>query len=82
MLYWAQVNRRVRSNHGLACAVELANRAGLPVLFYEGLTYDYPYANDRLDAFILEGVPDTEAQLQRLGIGYVFHQRGGRRRSE
>ena len=59
VLYWAQVNRRVAWNHGLAYAVELANQAGLPVLFYEGLTFDYPYASDRFDKFILEGVSDT-----------------------
>ena len=75
MLYWAQINRRVASNHALEYAVELANHAGLPVLFYEGLTYDYPYASDRFNTFILEGVPDTERQLQRLGIGYVFYFR-------
>jgi len=78
VLYWAQVNRRVASNHGLAYAVELANRAGFPVLFYEGLTYDYPYASDRFRTFILEGVPDTERQLRQLGIGYVFYERPGR----
>jgi len=75
VLYWAQVNRRAASNHALAHAVELANRAGLPVLFYEGLTCDYPYASDRLHTFILEGVPDTERHLKRLGIGYVFYLR-------
>jgi deoxyribodipyrimidine photo-lyase len=73
VLYWAQVNRRAASNHALAYAVELANRAELPVLFYEGLTFDYPHASDRLHTFILEGVPDTESQLQQLGIGYVFY---------
>ena len=75
MLYWAQVNRRAASNHALAYAVELANQAGLPVLFYEGLTCDYPHASDRLHAFILEGVPETERQLRHLGIGYVFYLR-------
>ncbi len=75
MLYWAQVNRRVASNHALAYAVRLANHAGLPVLFYEGLTYDYPHASDRLHTFIMEGIPDTEGHLQRLGIGYVFYMR-------
>ena len=80
MLYWAQVNRRVAWNHALAHAVELANQAGLPVLFYEGLTFDYPYASDRFTRFILEGTPETERQLERLGIGYVFYHR--RRRSD
>jgi len=78
VLYWAQVNRRATWNHGLAYAVDLANQAGLPVLFYEGLTCDYPYASDRLDAFILEGVPDTRRELRRLGIGYQFYHRRSR----
>src|ERR1700683_588796 len=73
VLYWAQMNRRVDSNHALAFAVELANQRQLPVLFYEGLTCSYPFANDRLHTFLLEGVPDTSARLKTLGIGYVFH---------
>lgn len=75
VLYWAQINRRAESNHALAFAVDLANRHGLPVLFYEGLTCSYPHANDRLHTFLLEGVPDTAAALTKLGIGYVFHPR-------
>lgn len=75
VLYWAQVNRRVAWNHGLAHAVELANRSGLPVLFYEGLTFDYPHASGRFDRFVLEGVPDTQRQLARAGIGYFFYHR-------
>lgn len=77
VLYWAQVNRRVSFNHGLAYAAEMANRAGLPVLFYEGLTFDYPHASERFHTFIRQGVPDTQAELERLGIGYVFYQRQG-----
>src|SRR5579862_5545858 len=79
VLYWAQVNRRAAWNHGLAYAVKLANQAGLPVLFYEGLTFDYLYASERFDQFILQGVSDTRRQLERLGIGYVFYHRRKRR---
>ncbi len=75
VLYWAQMNRRVDANHGLLYAVELANRHKLPVLFYEGLTCDYEYANNRLHTFILEGVPDTAKRLEKAGIGYVFFLR-------
>jgi len=78
VLYWAQMNRRVAWNHALNYAAELANRARLPLLFYEGLTCAYPYASDRLHTFILEGVPDTAQQLTKLGIGYVFYLRRGR----
>lgn len=75
VLYWAQMNRRVDSNHGLAFAIELANEQRLPVLFYEGLTYTYPYASDRFHTFVLEGVPETARRLARAGIGYVFYLR-------
>lgn len=80
VLYWAQMNRRVDSNHALAYAAEMANDLRLPLLCYEGLTCSYPHANDRLHTFILEGVPDTAKQLAKLGIGYVFYPR--RRRSD
>lgn len=69
------MNRRAESNHALAYAVQLANERNLPVLFYEGLTCTYPHANDRLHTFVLEGVPDTQAALAKLGIGYTFYLR-------
>ncbi|MEZ5357036.1 MAG: deoxyribodipyrimidine photo-lyase [Bryobacteraceae bacterium] len=75
VLYWAQMNRRVESNHALEFAVERANRLRLPVLFYEGLTCSYPFANDRMHTFLLEGVPETARRLDRRGIGYCFYLR-------
>lgn len=75
VLYWAQMNRRVQSNHALAFAADLANEHGLPLLFYEGLTCSYPFANDRFHTFLLEGVPEAAKRLAKLGIGYVFHLR-------
>lgn len=78
VLYWSQMNRRVDYNHALAYAAEIANANGLPLLVYEALTCDYPSANDRLHTFILEGVPETEAALRSLGIGYFFYLRSRR----
>lgn len=75
VLYWAQMNRRVDANHGLLHACELANRLKLPVLFYEGLTCSYQYANDRLHTFVLQGIPETARRLKKAGIGYVFYLR-------
>ncbi|MCW5982040.1 MAG: deoxyribodipyrimidine photo-lyase [Bryobacteraceae bacterium] len=75
VLYWAQMNRRVDSNHALLFAAALANRRELPLLYYEGLTCSYPHASDRLHTFILEGVPETERRLRELDIGYVFYLR-------
>ena len=75
ILYWAQMNRRIDSNHALLYAVELGNEYKLPVLYYEGLTCSYPSANDRLHTFILQGVPETAKRLKRVGIGYCFYLR-------
>jgi deoxyribodipyrimidine photo-lyase len=75
VLYWSQMNRRVDCNHALLYAIEIANRLNVPVLFYEGLTCTYEYANDRLHTFILEAVPETARRLKQAGIGYVFYLR-------
>src|ERR1700730_8525903 len=75
VLYWSQMNRRVAGNHALAYAADLANERNLPLLFYEGLDCAYPYANDRLHTFLLDGVPDTEQSLRKLGIGYAYYLR-------
>jgi len=80
VLYWAQMNRRVDSNQALLFAAQLANQHKLPLLVYEGLTCWYPYASDRMHTFVLEGVPETERRLKKLGVGYVFHLR--RKRGE
>lgn len=80
VVYWAQMNRRVEANHGLAHAIDLANERRIPVLYYEGFTCTYDAANDRTHTFVLEGVPDTAAALEERGIGYLFYLR--RRRSD
>jgi len=75
VLYWAQMNRRAEQNHALEFAASKANQLGLPLLVYEGLTCTYPYANDRMHHFVVEGVPDTQARLRKRGIGYAFYLR-------
>ncbi|MEP6961274.1 MAG: deoxyribodipyrimidine photo-lyase [Acidobacteriota bacterium] len=75
VLYWAQINRRLDSNHALAFAVDIANKLGLPVLVYEGLTCSHPHANDRLQTFVMEGVADNAKRAAELGLGYVFYHR-------
>lgn len=80
VLYWSQMNRRAHSNHALDYAIRLGNELKLPVLFYEGLGFTYPYANDRLHTFILQGVPDTAKAVRKRGVGYVFYPR--RRRTD
>jgi deoxyribodipyrimidine photo-lyase len=75
VLYWAQMNRRVDSNHGLEFAAQMANDLSLPLLYYEGLTCSYPHASDRFHTFVLEGVPEQARRLAERGIGYCFYLR-------
>jgi len=75
VLYWAQANRRVDANHGLAYAITIANRLDVPVLYYEALDCGCPQATDRVFTFILENVPETRRRLAEIGAGYVFYLR-------
>ena len=75
VLYWAQMNRRATSNHALSHAAEIANANNLPLLVYEGLTFTYKAANDRIHTFVLEGVPEMAAGIRAIGAGYFFYLR-------
>jgi deoxyribodipyrimidine photo-lyase len=69
VLYWMQQSQRAEWNHALEYAVERANALGLPVAVVFGLTDDYPEANERHYAFMLEGLAETFRTLEKRGIG-------------
>ena len=73
VLYWMQIFKRTTHNHALNFAARMANERKLPLVVYEGLKYYYPWANDRLHTFILEGVAEKRAEFERRGIRYVFY---------
>jgi deoxyribodipyrimidine photo-lyase len=72
VLYWCRWNRRVASNHALLYAAEMANRMNLPLVCFERLSCAWPTASDRFHTFVLEGVPEMQAQVRQLGAGYIF----------
>ena len=78
MLYWLQTTMRAGGNHALTFAVEQANRLRLPLLVYQGLRPDYPWASDRIHTFILESVHDLTRDFEERGIQYVFYLDRGR----
>ena len=59
VLYWMTSFRRARSNFALDWAVELARSLERPLLVLEPLRVGYPFASERLHAFILQGMADT-----------------------
>ena len=72
VLYWMQVYKRSSHNHALTKAIELANALKLPLVVYEGLRHDYPWASDRIHTFILEGVAEKQQAFEKTGARYVF----------
>jgi len=86
VLYWMQMFKRTEYNYALNFAIEQANLRKIPLVVYEGLKYYYPWANDRIHTFILEGVeekrkafplPDQHTSPWRSYGGKYFFQRTG-----
>ena len=74
VLYWMQASQRAECNHALTFAIERANAMGVPVVAAFGLTDEYPEANERHYAFLLEGLAETSATLERRGIRLVVRR--------
>jgi deoxyribodipyrimidine photo-lyase len=70
VLYWMQAYRRLASNHALDEALRRADEAGKPLVVYEGLRLDYPWASVRHHRFILEGMQANRQAAARLGLAY------------
>lgn len=73
VLYWMHNALRAHENPALDVALIAAERLGLPVFVYQGLSERYRCASDRHHAFILQGARDAHAELGARGIGSAFH---------
>lgn len=72
VLYWMQAAQRAEYNHALEYAVRLANERGKPVVAAFSLTDDFPEANERHYAFMLEGLKETQAAIAKRSIQLVI----------
>ncbi|MBX7244876.1 MAG: deoxyribodipyrimidine photo-lyase, partial [Candidatus Sumerlaeaceae bacterium] len=75
VLYWMQQAQRTICNHALEYAIREANDRKLPVVVAFGITDDYPEANERHYAFMLEGLRDVELALRRRNIPFVVRHK-------
>lgn len=71
VLYWMTSARRTRWNFGLQRAAERAADVKKPLVILEALRCDYPWASDRLHAFILNGMEDNRRAL--AGKRVLYH---------
>jgi deoxyribodipyrimidine photo-lyase len=74
VLYWMQQSQRAEVNHALEYAVLQANHLDLGVVVAFGITDDYPEANLRHYTFMLEGLTETKALLEKRGIQLVVRR--------
>lgn len=70
VLYWMIAYRRTRGNHSLDRALRWARELARPLLVLEPLRCDYPYASDRLHAFVLAGMRDNRRRCELAGVAY------------
>ncbi len=71
VLLWMTAQRRTRFNPALERAVALANRLRQPLVVFEPLRIDYPWASVRHHRFVLEGMLDHAGRLAAAGATYV-----------
>ena len=62
--------RRTRSNFALQRAVECARELSLPVLVFEPLAADYPWASARFHRFVIDGMMANRAACEKAGATY------------
>ena len=72
VLYWMASTQRFEENWALRFATLEADRLGLPLLIHHGLDPSYPYASDRVHAFVLQGARELAARAREMGLAYRF----------
>ena len=70
VLYWMIASRRVRYNFSLQYAVQIANELRKPLIVFEPLRIRYRWASDRIHRFIIEGMQDNQAALEKEPVSY------------
>ena len=70
VLYWAQIYRRLERNHALDYALRRAEDLAKPLVVYEGLRSDYPWASRRIHRFVLDGMQAYRERAKAIGLNY------------
>ena len=74
VLYWMRRAQRAFDNPALEATIGIAHQLKLPVAVCFFLRPHRPYANLRQFAFMLEGLADTAARLERRKIGFILRR--------
>lgn len=74
VVYWMQRAQRAVDNPALSAAIHAANCLGKPVLVYFQLIPHAHHANQRHYQFLVEGLSDIAADLQKRNVGLVVRR--------
>ena len=70
VLYWMIAARRATWNFALDRAVDHARALRKPLVVFEALDVDYPWASDRLHCFAMQGMQDNLQAFGRSPVTY------------
>ena len=70
VLYWSSMVRRLAHNHALDYALHWARQLKKPLVVYEGLKLNAPWASARFHQFLLEGMRDNTRAAAEVGATY------------
>jgi deoxyribodipyrimidine photo-lyase len=70
VLYWMIAARRLHYNFALDRALEHCRELRKPLLILEALRCGYPWASDRLHAFVLQGMATNARECEKAGVRY------------
>ena len=76
VLYWMIAYRRTKWNFAFDRAIEWARELGKPIVVLEALRCDYPWANERLHQFVLDGMAETFDVLEGSIVSYYPYVEG------
>lgn len=71
VLYWMTMSRRTRWSFALQRAAAWAHAAQRPLVVFEALRCDYPWASDRFHRFLLDGMRDHADALRERPVLYL-----------
>ena len=70
VLYWMIAARRAASNFALDRAMAWAIEIGVPLVVFEAIRANYPFASDRLHRFVIDGMADNGRAFQDSPVLY------------
>jgi deoxyribodipyrimidine photo-lyase len=79
VIYWMRRAQRAYENPALEAAIALGNASEKPIVVFFALRTNHQYATARHFAFMLEGLADTAARLERRRVGFAMGLAGERR---